>query len=201
MVLERLFSVGGDMIAQGGTELDLMADATGHRARRAEARPRHGLRRDENRHHRLRPFRPPRRTAPRHGPPPRAATGEPVHRRIGCHLGGYHAESGVTLVVGGISAEQARVMQAMADANAACIAALSARAPCQQVNEGALAPIRAAGLSDAIRHRIGHGMGVEGHEAPWLSPGDPRPPRPAWSSPASPASTALTATAGAPSRR
>jgi hypothetical protein len=35
----------------------------------------------------------------------------------------------VTLVVGGISPEQARVMQAMDDANAACIAALSARAP------------------------------------------------------------------------
>jgi Xaa-Pro dipeptidase len=104
--------------------------------------------------------------------------GEPVIAGIGCHLGGYHAESGVTLVVGGISAEQARVMQAMADANAACIAALSARAPCQQVNEAALAPIRAAGLGDAIRHRIGHGMGVEGHEAPWLSPGDPTPAAP-----------------------
>ena len=25
---------------------------------------------------------------------------------------------------------------------------------------------------DFIRHRIGHGMGVEGHEAPWLAPGD-----------------------------
>ena len=23
-----------------------------------------------------------------------------------------------------------------------------------------------------MRHRIGHGMGFEGHEAPWLSPGD-----------------------------
>ena len=66
-------------------------------------------------------------------------------------------------------------MQAMADANAACIDALTARVPCQRVNDAALGPIRAAGLSDAIRHRIGHGMGVEGHEAPWLSPGDPTP--------------------------
>ena len=40
------------------------------------------------------------------------------------------------------------------------------------VNEAALGPIRAAGLGDAIRHRIGHGMGIEGHEAPWLAPGD-----------------------------
>ena len=26
--------------------------------------------------------------------------------------------------------------------------------------------------NDAIRHRIGHGMGIQGHEAPWLAPGD-----------------------------
>ena len=32
--------------------------------------------------------------------------------------------------------------------------------------------LREAGYGDFIRHRIGHGMGVEGHEAPWLSVGD-----------------------------
>ena len=46
------------------------------------------------------------------------------------------------------------------------------------MNEAALAPIRRAGLGNAIRHRIGHGMGVEGHEAPWLAPGDNTPSGP-----------------------
>ena len=32
--------------------------------------------------------------------------------------------------------------------------------------------LKDAGLGAAIRHRIGHGMGLEGHEAPWLAPGD-----------------------------
>ncbi len=32
--------------------------------------------------------------------------------------------------------------------------------------------LRGAGLGATIRHRIGHGMGLEGHEAPWLAPGD-----------------------------
>jgi len=91
---------------------------------------------------------------------------------IGCSLGGYHAESGVTLVCGGISVEQRRVMQAMDDANHATVDALGSGLSCAAVNEAALAPIRAAGLGDSIRHRIGHGMGVEGHEAPWLAPGD-----------------------------
>jgi hypothetical protein len=166
------------MIAQGATELDLMADATGH-ARDALKRD-HGAAFAGTKTGITASVHSGPRAALPHGTvlPRVPQAGEPVIAGIGCHLGGYHAESGVTLVVGEISAEQARVMQAMADANAACIAALSARAPCQQVNDAALAPIRAAGLGDAIRHRIGHGMGVEGHEAPWLSPGDPTPAAP-----------------------
>lgn len=177
-VLTRLSAVGGDMIAQGATELDLMADATGH-ARAALERD-HGAAFAGTKTGITASVHSGPRAALPHGTvmPRRPRAGEPVIAGIGCHLGGCHAESGVTLVVGGCSAEQSRVMQAMADANAACIAALSARAECQAVNEAALAPIRAAGLGDAIRHRIGHGMGVEGHEAPWLSPGDPTPAAP-----------------------
>ena len=32
--------------------------------------------------------------------------------------------------------------------------------------------LQAAGYGPFIRHRIGHGMGLEGHEPPWLSVGD-----------------------------
>ena len=178
MVLERLFAVGGDMIGQGATELDLMADATGH-ARDALKRD-HGAAFAGTKTGITASVHSGPRAALPHGTvlPRVPREGEPVIAGIGCHLGGYHAESGVTLVAGHIFAEQARVMQAMSDANAACIAALCARASCEAVNEAALAPIRAAGLGDSIRHRIGHGMGVEGHEAPWLSPGDPTPAAP-----------------------
>ncbi|MEL6208449.1 MAG: M24 family metallopeptidase, partial [Pseudomonadota bacterium] len=46
------------------------------------------------------------------------------------------------------------------------------------VNVAALAELRSAGLGDTIRHRIGHGMGLDGHEAPWLAPGDATPVAP-----------------------
>jgi len=91
---------------------------------------------------------------------------------IGCSLGGYHAESGATLVCGTISVEQRRVMQVMDEANRAAVDALASGRTCAEVNAAGLAAIRAAGFGDAIRHRIGHGMGVDGHEAPWLAPGD-----------------------------
>ncbi len=175
LVLERLLAEGGDIIRQGGTEADLMADCTGHvRALLADthAEAFQGTKMGITASVHSGP-----RAALPHGAviERRPQPGEPIIAGIGCSLGGYHAESGVTLVLGEISPEQRRVMAAMAEAGAATVHALEQGSPCSRVNEAALAPIRKAGLGDAIRHRIGHGMGVEGHEAPWLAPGDATP--------------------------
>ncbi|MDX2138789.1 MAG: Xaa-Pro peptidase family protein [Chloroflexota bacterium] len=98
--------------------------------------------------------------------------GEPLIAGIGVSVGGYHAESGATFVVGEPSAEVMRCLRAAADCDQAAIDALRPGATCASVNEAALAVLRNAGLGDAIRHRIGHGMGLQGHESPWLAPGD-----------------------------
>jgi len=178
LVLERLLAVGGDIIRQGGTEQDLLADCTGHVKKLLLAT--HGdafqgtLTRITASVH----------SGPRAALPHGAVTvrrplpGEPIIAGIGCSLGGYHAESGVTLVLGEIRPEQLKVMEAMDEAGAATVHALERGWPCSRVNEAALKAIRDAGLSDAVRHRIGHGMGVEGHEAPWLAPGDLTPTTP-----------------------
>ncbi|MFM7584884.1 MAG: M24 family metallopeptidase [Caldilinea sp.] len=97
---------------------------------------------------------------------------------IGVKVGGYHAESGCTFVVGEPTAEQRRCLEATWACDAAALAALQPGVPCSAVNEAAWASLRDAGYGEFIRHRIGHGMGVEGHEAPWLSPGDDTPARP-----------------------
>lgn len=172
LVLERLLASGAEVIHQGGTELDLMADCTGH-ARTALAAT-HGQAFQGTKMGITASVHSGPRAALPHGTvlARRPRPGEPVIAGVGCSLGGYHAESGVTLVCGGISVEQRRVMQAMDDANHATVDALGRGLSCAAVNQAALSPIRAAGLGDSIRHRIGHGMGVEGHEAPWLAPGD-----------------------------
>ena len=104
--------------------------------------------------------------------PRRPQRGETLIAGIGASLGGYHTESGVTLILGDIGPEQRRIMAAMAKATEATRTALAERRSCEAVNDAALAVLRATSLGDTIRHRIGHGMGVEGHEAPWLAPGD-----------------------------
>ena len=175
LFLTRLHAAAGDIIAAGGTEADLMADAMAH-ARGALF----------SKHKNAFAGTPMGITAPVHSGP-RAALphgsvlervpqpGETLIAGIGASLGGYHAESGVTLIVGEISDEQRRIMTAMAACNDAAVDALANRTTCTQANDAALNALRAADLGDTIRHRIGHGMGLEGHEAPWLAPGDPTP--------------------------
>lgn len=91
---------------------------------------------------------------------------------IGVKVGGYHAESGCTFVVGEPKPDQLRCLEATWACDEAALAALRPGNRCHAVNEAAWSVLRDYGYGDFIRHRIGHGMGVEGHEAPWLSLGD-----------------------------
>jgi Xaa-Pro dipeptidase len=172
LCLERLLEQAGQIIAQGGSELDLYADCTSHAL--AALRANHGAAFAGTRLAITASVHSGPRAALPHGATStrRPQQGDTVICGVGCALGGYHAESGTTLFVGDLSAEQRRVADAMTRCDAAARDALSPGARCEDVNAAAMAALRDAGLGDAIRHRIGHGMGVEGHEAPWLAPGD-----------------------------
>ena len=45
----------------------------------------------------------------------------------------------------------------------------------REVNAACRAPIEAAGLGDGFRHRMGHGIGLDVHERPFLSVEDETP--------------------------
>lgn len=173
MVLERLLANGANIASQGGTELDLMADCTDFA--RAALKAAHGTAFAGTKMGITASVHSGPRAALPHGSTSarKPQRGETLIAGIGASLGGYHAESGVTLIVGNeISPEQRRVMTAMKACNDAAVARLEPGARCLDVNDAAMAELAGAGLAKAIRHRIGHGMGVEGHEAPWLAPGD-----------------------------
>ncbi|SNY35621.1 Xaa-Pro aminopeptidase [Pseudooceanicola antarcticus] len=172
LFLHRLHAQAADIIRQGGTEQDLMADAMAHArgallARHRDAFPGQPMGITASVHSGPRAALPHGAVLPRVPQP-----GETLIAGIGGSLGGYHAESGVTLILGTPSAEQRRIMQAMEACDLAAQEALARGASCQQVDDAALEELRKAGLGRAIRHRIGHGMGLQGHEAPWLAPGD-----------------------------
>lgn len=97
---------------------------------------------------------------------------------IGVKVGGYHAESGCTFVVGEPSRDQLRCLETTWACDQAAFDALRPGAACESVNAAAWAVLEEGSYGPFIRHRIGHGMGIEGHEAPWLAPGDATPLQP-----------------------
>jgi Xaa-Pro dipeptidase len=173
--LEYLLAHAANMIRAGATELDLLRECLGATHKRMDA--------EVGTMFRLGGggvvgtiHSGPRAALP-HGAPgtrqPRA--GDTLIAGIGAAVGGYHAESGATFIVGAPTADQMRCLRAAAACNDAAIQALRVGNSCEAVNAAALDVLHDAGLGGFIRHRIGHGMGIQAHEAPWLAPGDATP--------------------------
>jgi Xaa-Pro aminopeptidase len=57
-------------------------------------------------------------------------------------------------------------------------AAAGADTPAHEVNAACRAPIEDAGLGERFRHRMGHGIGKDVHERPFLSAEDETPLEP-----------------------
>ena len=105
----------------------------------------------------------------------RPQRGDVLIAGIGVAVGGYHAESGATFVFGPANGDQQRCLHAAEACDRAARQACRPGVPAEAVNTAGLDVLRAADLEASIRHRIGHGMGVQGHEGPWLAPGDATP--------------------------
>lgn len=108
----------------------------------------------------------------------KARVGDCLILSFGCSVGGYHAESERTFFVGEPSARHRKFYEAMRAAQAAGVAAIAPGRPCAEVNKVGLDTLRQAGFGEFIRHRLGHGLGLESHEAPWIEDGDSTPLRP-----------------------
>lgn len=83
---------------------------------------------------------------------------------------------GRTVCFGAPDVEQTKVHGLVMDAQRAGIAALKAGvATCEQVDKAARDVIVDAGYGDAFRHRLGHSIGWDVHEPPFLTKGDSTP--------------------------
>lgn len=83
---------------------------------------------------------------------------------------------GRTVSFGAPSDEQIKVHRLIMDSQRAGIEALKAGAvTCQEVDKIARDVIADAGYGDKFRHRLGHGIGWDVHEPPFLTKGDETP--------------------------
>jgi Xaa-Pro aminopeptidase len=88
---------------------------------------------------------------------------------------GYCSDFGRTIVCGEPHAEYEWAYEVMLAAQEAGRAAAVPGALACEVNAACRAPIEEAGLGEFFRHRMGHGIGLDVHEQPFISVEDTTP--------------------------
>jgi Xaa-Pro aminopeptidase len=91
---------------------------------------------------------------------------------------GYCSDFGRTVYCGEPPDDFREVYDIMLAAQEAGRAAASAGTPAREVNAACRKPIEDAGLGEHFRHRMGHGIGMDVHERPFISPEDETPLEP-----------------------
>lgn len=111
---------------------------------------------------------------PHHAPADRAfQRGDMITVDCGARFGGYHADMTRTVVLGRPAAWQRDLHRLVAEAQRAGIEAAVAGAAPADVDAAARDVITQAGHGEHFPHGVGHGVGLEIHEAPALGPGKP----------------------------
>lgn len=89
-----------------------------------------------------------------------------------CERGGYLGDMTRTLSVGEPDEEVKRAYGAVRDAQRAAMDAAKAGVTCESVDRAARTVLERAGLGEYFTHRVGHGIGLDVHEPPFLVRGN-----------------------------
>lgn len=100
--------------------------------------------------------------------------GDPLLFDFGATYNGYHADITRTVFVGEPSPEHRAFYEAVRTANDAGRRAARSGISAESVDRAARQPLIAAGYEHLIRHRTGHGIGLEIHERPFIVEGNKR---------------------------
>ncbi len=101
--------------------------------------------------------------------------GDPVLVDGGCGVEGYRSDITRTVFFGRPTDRQRRVWEAVKKAQVAALKAVRPGATCESVDAAARKAIEDAGFGPDYKyftHRLGHGIGLEGHEYPYLVRGN-----------------------------
>jgi Xaa-Pro aminopeptidase len=112
----------------------------------------------------------PHSAIPHHQPTDRVlAASDLVKLDFGALTDGYHADMTRTVVMSPATDWQRDLHAAVREIQASCVEACTIGAVPRELDEHAAAAIRAAGHD--VAHGLGHGVGLEIHEDPFLTPG------------------------------
>ena len=89
---------------------------------------------------------------------------------MGCVIDGYCSDCTRTFATGTLAPELAQLYALVQQAELDGLAAVRAGVSGQEVDAASRIAIAEAGLADAYGHGVGHGVGLEVHEAPTLRP-------------------------------
>ncbi len=98
----------------------------------------------------------------------------------GCSVEGYASDISRTFVLGKPSLKMKQIFDIVYKAQSAALAAARPGVPCEAIDAAARKVVIDAGYGPGFKyftHRVGHGMGLDGHEWPYLVPGNATPVR------------------------
>lgn len=101
--------------------------------------------------------------------------GETVVIDCGATVEGYASDITRTVAIGRLPEEMIQVYEVVREANAAGLARAGPGVAAQEVDRAARAVIEAGGYGAYFIHRTGHGLGLEGHEPPYIVEGNQEP--------------------------
>ena len=96
----------------------------------------------------------------------------------GCTVEGYQSDISRAFVLGKATDRQKQVFDVVHKAQAAALAAARPGVPCYAIDDAARSIVTAAGFGPDyahFTHRVGHGIGMDGHEWPYLVRGNATP--------------------------
>jgi Xaa-Pro dipeptidase len=103
--------------------------------------------------------------------------GDIVVTGAGADVGGYSCELERTMIVGKPTSKQKRYFNVMVKAQEAAFKTFKPGVKCSDIDKATIDVFKKAGLMPLVKHHTGHGLGLEGHEPPWLDIGNDEPLR------------------------
>ena len=103
--------------------------------------------------------------------------GNVVITGAGADVGGYTCELERTMILGKPTPKQKRCFNVMVKAQEAAFKLFKPGVKCSEIDKATIRVFKKAGLMHLVKHHTGHGLGLEGHELPWLDIGNEEPLR------------------------